>query len=185
MAGRRGGISGSTSAHSSSLISRGGGEDTDDDIPPSLRRCLMSGQSPRTYFRNVFLRSLLQDHLALGAATYAEAWERWALLCYLERCRARFDRPSAPLLLVDGDEPAYAPAVVLLCQHLSNATPNNGLLAHGNLGGTPESAEQALHDSEVRFAEWVDREDWNALPLGGGAMDTGPRYPTRPRLNDD
>jgi hypothetical protein len=130
------------------------------------------------------LRPLLQDHLALGAATYAEAWERWALLCYLERRRARFNRPGAPLLLVDGDEPAYAPAAVLLGQHLSNATPGIGLLAHGNLGGTPEAAEQALHDFEVRLAEWVDREDWKALPPGTGAMDAGPRYPTRPRLND-
>src|SRR4051812_18754609 len=33
-AGGRGRISGSTSAHSSSLISRDGGEDTDDDMPP-------------------------------------------------------------------------------------------------------------------------------------------------------
>src|SRR3954452_17835890 len=36
-AGRRGGISGSTSAHNSSLISRGGGEETDDDMPPQPR----------------------------------------------------------------------------------------------------------------------------------------------------
>ncbi|MGX5655520.1 hypothetical protein ACWKWC_12165 [Geodermatophilus nigrescens] len=53
-AGLRGGISGSTSAHNSSLISRGGGEDTDDDMPGTLRRHLVNGQSPRTYFRNVF-----------------------------------------------------------------------------------------------------------------------------------
>jgi hypothetical protein len=43
MGGRRGGISGSTSAHSSSLISRGGGEDTDDDMPRTLRRSLADG----------------------------------------------------------------------------------------------------------------------------------------------
>src|SRR3954454_13675758 len=54
-AGLRGGISGSTSAHSSSLISRGGGEDTDDDMAGTLRRRLAVGQSPTTYFRNVFL----------------------------------------------------------------------------------------------------------------------------------
>ncbi|SFO50018.1 Integrase core domain-containing protein [Geodermatophilus obscurus] len=54
-AGFCGGISGSTSAHNSSLISRGGGEDTDDEMPRTLRRHLVSGQSPRTYFRNIFL----------------------------------------------------------------------------------------------------------------------------------
>src|SRR3954471_1834486 len=54
-AGSRGGISGSTSAHSSSLISRDGGEDADDDMPGTLRRRLDDGKSPRTYFCNVFL----------------------------------------------------------------------------------------------------------------------------------
>src|SRR5215208_5186722 len=54
-AGRRGGISGSTSVHNSSLISRGGGEDAGDDMPRSLRRLVGTGQSPETYFRNVFL----------------------------------------------------------------------------------------------------------------------------------
>jgi hypothetical protein len=54
MAGFCGGISGSTSAHNSSLISRDGGEDTDDDIARTLRRHLVSGQSPRTHFRNDF-----------------------------------------------------------------------------------------------------------------------------------
>src|SRR5215204_4746396 len=43
-AGSGGGISGSTSAHNSSLISRGGGEDTDDDMPPQP-----SPASPRTW----------------------------------------------------------------------------------------------------------------------------------------
>jgi hypothetical protein len=54
MAGRRGGISGSTSAHNWSLISRDGGEDAGDDMPSSLRQSAASGQSPRTYFCNVF-----------------------------------------------------------------------------------------------------------------------------------
>ncbi len=50
---KAGRISGSTSAHSSSLISRGG-DDTDDDMPRTLRRALDVRQSPRNYFRNVF-----------------------------------------------------------------------------------------------------------------------------------
>src|SRR3712207_833955 len=54
-AGLRGGISGSTSAHSSSLISRGGGEDADVDMPGTLHRHLVPGQSLTTYFRNVWL----------------------------------------------------------------------------------------------------------------------------------
>jgi hypothetical protein len=45
--------SGLTNAHSSSLISRDGGEDTDDDMPRTLRRSLADGPSPRTYFRDV------------------------------------------------------------------------------------------------------------------------------------
>src|SRR3569833_3274982 len=56
-AGFRGGISGSTSAQSSSLINRGGGEDADDDMAGSLRRSVNRGQSPTTYLRNVFLRA--------------------------------------------------------------------------------------------------------------------------------
>ncbi len=63
MAGARGGISGSTSAQSSSLISRGGEEDTDDDMSRSLRRGSTARQSPRTYFRNVFL---VVSQLAVG-----------------------------------------------------------------------------------------------------------------------
>ncbi len=35
--------SGLTNAHSSSLISRDGGEDTDDDMPRTLRRSLADG----------------------------------------------------------------------------------------------------------------------------------------------
>ncbi|MGY1608474.1 SIR2 family protein [Geodermatophilus sp. SYSU D00700] len=130
------------------------------------------------------LRPLLQDHLAVGAATYADAWDRWALLCYLERRRTRVNHPRAPLLLVDGHAPAYAPAVVALREHLSNADAAEGLLAHGHLGGTPDAAEQALHDFERWLAAWADREDWNALPPGGGVLDTGPRFPGRPQLTD-
>jgi len=48
-------MSGSKSAHSSSLISRGGGEDAGDDMPGSLRRTVRPEQSPTTYFCNVFL----------------------------------------------------------------------------------------------------------------------------------
>src|SRR3954447_17524768 len=70
-AGLRGGISGSTSAHSSSLISRGGGEDADDDMPGTLRRRLSGRQSPTTYFRNVFLVTVrvAQQRLSAGLAS--------------------------------------------------------------------------------------------------------------------
>jgi hypothetical protein len=44
----------STSAHDSSLISRGGGEDTDEDMPGTLRQPARTGQRPKPYFRNVF-----------------------------------------------------------------------------------------------------------------------------------
>jgi hypothetical protein len=40
--------------HSSPLISRGGGEDTDDHMHPTLRRAVTDRQSPKTHFRNVF-----------------------------------------------------------------------------------------------------------------------------------
>jgi hypothetical protein len=52
--GLGGGISGSTSAHSSSLISRGGGEDAGDDMRRTLRQSVGARQSPKTYFCNVF-----------------------------------------------------------------------------------------------------------------------------------
>ena len=52
-AGLRGGSSGSISAHSWSLISRGGGEDAGDDMTGTLRRPATPIQSPTTYFRNV------------------------------------------------------------------------------------------------------------------------------------
>jgi hypothetical protein len=44
------GISASTSAHISSLISRDGGRDAHDDMRRTLRRRVRTGQSPRTYF---------------------------------------------------------------------------------------------------------------------------------------
>lgn len=49
-----GGISGSTSAHSSSLISRGGGEDAGADMRRTLPRPAGTDQNPRAYFCNVF-----------------------------------------------------------------------------------------------------------------------------------
>jgi hypothetical protein len=52
-AGGCGGINGSNSAHSSSLISRGG-EDAGEDMPSNLRRTVGTEQSPTTYFCNVF-----------------------------------------------------------------------------------------------------------------------------------
>src|SRR5215211_340117 len=67
-AGRWGGISGSISAHSSSLISRGGGEDAGDDMADSLRRSLAGRQSPKTYFRNVFLEVVSQRRGQLSVA---------------------------------------------------------------------------------------------------------------------
>jgi len=54
MAGRRGGISGSTRTHSSSLISRDGGGSAGDDMARSLRGHPGLDQSAETYFRNVF-----------------------------------------------------------------------------------------------------------------------------------
>lgn len=129
------------------------------------------------------LRPLLQDELGLGAAAYDEAWERWALLCCLERRRAGVAPPAAPLLLVDGDEPARAPAASALRQRLSVTEACAGLLAHGNLGGTREAAEEALAAFETGLAEWADKKDWEPLiPYGGGVLDTGPRYPGRPQL---
>jgi hypothetical protein len=58
-AGGCGGISGSNSAHSSSLTSRGGGEDAGNDMPGMLRRAVRTDQSPTTYFCNVFLVSVI------------------------------------------------------------------------------------------------------------------------------
>ena len=52
-AGLRSGISGSTSAHNSSLFSRGGGEATGKAMPRTLRRPFDVGHSPTTHFRNV------------------------------------------------------------------------------------------------------------------------------------
>src|SRR5829696_811856 len=60
MAGRRGGISGSTRTHSSSLIRRDGGGSAGDDMPRSLRRFPRPDQSPETHFRNVFLAGVAQ-----------------------------------------------------------------------------------------------------------------------------
>src|SRR3954452_12061078 len=75
-AGLRGWISGSTSAHSSSLISRGGGEDADDDMPGTLRRRLSGRQSPTTYFRNVFLGvTLAVEPQAWGGPSDWSAYE--------------------------------------------------------------------------------------------------------------
>ena len=128
------------------------------------------------------LRPLLQDDLTLGAAAFTEAWERWALVCYLERHRAATNPPGAPLLLVDGRRPARAPAVDLLRQRLSTTMPSTGLLAYGNLGGTLEAAEQALASFETHLGQWADDQAWAALPGGVGFLDTGPRYPTRPHL---
>lgn len=53
-AGLRSGISGSTSAHSSLLIHRGGGEDAYDDMAGILRRWPSGRQSPTAHLRNVF-----------------------------------------------------------------------------------------------------------------------------------
>src|SRR4051812_49932578 len=54
-AGLRGGISGSTSAHSSSLINRGGGEDADEDMHRTLHRCVTGGERPVAHFPHRFL----------------------------------------------------------------------------------------------------------------------------------
>ena len=43
----------SANSHSSSLISWGGGEDADEDMPGNLRRTVRTEQSPKTYFCNV------------------------------------------------------------------------------------------------------------------------------------
>jgi hypothetical protein len=53
-AGGCGGINGSNSAHSSSLISRSGGEDAGEDMLGMLRGTVRTEQSPTTYFCNVF-----------------------------------------------------------------------------------------------------------------------------------
>lgn len=48
-------INGSNSAHSSSLVSRGGGEGAGEDMPNNLRRSVRTEQSPTGYFCNVLL----------------------------------------------------------------------------------------------------------------------------------
>ena len=52
-AGGCGGINGSNSAHSSALISRGGGEDAGEDMLDRLRRTITAEQGSTTYFCNV------------------------------------------------------------------------------------------------------------------------------------
>src|SRR5215211_3007743 len=79
-AGLCGGISGSTSAHSSSLISRGGGEDAGDDMADNLRRPALARQSPSTYFRNDFLvlqRRLFGDLPESAAQSVADSFRRY------------------------------------------------------------------------------------------------------------
>src|SRR5215207_6443868 len=66
-AGRGGGISGSTSAHNSSLINRGGGEGTDDDMSPqpppaSPRTRSDAPQAPHRHLQ----RLLIGHEQALG-----------------------------------------------------------------------------------------------------------------------
>src|SRR5919112_4345253 len=63
-AGLWGGISGSNSAHSSSLISRGGGEDAGDDMPRSLRRVVRVETEPD----DLLLQRLLIGPSPIGGA---------------------------------------------------------------------------------------------------------------------
>src|SRR3954451_6388400 len=64
-AGGRGRISGSTSAHSSSLISRDGGGDTDDDMPPQPPPTLTRSRTdtPIRTRRHLQRLLVLQPHL--------------------------------------------------------------------------------------------------------------------------
>jgi hypothetical protein len=91
------GISASTSAHISSLISRDGGRDAHDDMRRTLRRRVRTGQSPRTYFWKVFSES------EVSALDRTDRWEARAalrddLLGVLRRPRTtvRWNTPARP-----------------------------------------------------------------------------------------
>lgn len=130
------------------------------------------------------LRPLLQNDLGLGAGAYDDAWERWALLSYLERRRAEHNQPGLPLLLIDGSDPAVAPAVTALQRQVSVTSADTGLLAHGNLGGTPETANTAIIEFQVSLDNQSRRLETEELLRSGasGIVPTGPRYPGRPQL---
>src|SRR3712207_5240947 len=101
-AGCCGGINGSNSAHSSSLISRGGEEDAGEDMLRTLRRTVGTEQSPTTYFCNVFLgvpgtrdkpRRTLQRH-SEGLATYPARTEIRSLPDRHSRLPIRYVMPK-------------------------------------------------------------------------------------------
>ncbi|WP_049821370.1 SIR2 family protein [Kineococcus radiotolerans] len=132
-----------------------------------------------------YLRPLLQNHLALGAAGYEHAWEDWAAVCYLTRRQAG-TTVAAPLMVIDGNEP-YAPALKRLKGRIKDLPENTGLFAHGNLGGRIGLAWPLLERYESQVAEWAKELDRNHITpfgagIGGGVIPTGPRYPGRPDL---
>ncbi len=130
------------------------------------------------------LRPLLQGDLGLGVGAYDEAWERWALLTYLERHRARHNRPAHPLLLVEDHEPVSTPALTLLRRDLEAAEQGVGLLGHGNLGGTVEAAEVELVNFQRVLDRLAERDELADLARQGGSgwINTQPRYLGRPDL---
>jgi hypothetical protein len=130
------------------------------------------------------LRPLLQDDVGLGSGAFDEAWERWALLTYLERERVRHNRTLRPLLLVEGHDPVTAPALTLLRQDLKSAQPGAGILAHGHLGGTVESAADELANFQRVLNQLADNDTMADLARqrGVGWIKTGPRYLGRPDL---
>lgn len=129
------------------------------------------------------LRTVLRDELALGAEGFAEAWERWALICSVERHRAG-DPPWAPLLTIVGHNPIHIPALRLLRHEMSRNEAGVGLLAHGNLGGTPDAAAELLANFEKQLDSRA-LEDTHARLSRVGVRNTRRRYLGRPDVHPD
>ncbi len=142
----------------------------------------MNGASKRL---RAYLEAVLGGDDAWQGSTFDRAWERWEYLVAVARAyyREHLHAPSGslPYLRIEdapGGVRAHRTAAgKSVRKEVARVGDGHPLLANGFCGGSAERFEAAAGAFDAFYGDWGDKQDWQALPGGGGALPSGPHYP--------
>ena len=124
-----------------------------------------------------YLEPIFTDHLTLGAAAYADCWERFEYLRLVARTDYDLRESSgrafdAPHIRATGRLDTYTP---IPSAWLTQQTAEQGqivasLLAAGLFDGQAERLTGAQSEYDDMYARWANDAAWSTVPRGGGML---------------
>lgn len=134
------------------------------------------------------LRRSVVDHLGLSPEVFVDAWERWqyvlTVMAWDSRLHDNVGADFYPHIRAEAGFDTHAPVPeAWFRSQLGALGTSHPLIAGGLFGGDTQRLEAAMQAFGESFSSFTEREDWAAVPPGGGMLPTDRHYPGR--LDDD